>query len=639
MAFCHVKFMALKRNKITLYNNTSTRLTKLENFSADMASSIPASSNSRFNVVYTLCAVFLLLSLLMQPLFVHANEDELPAIATAEVIDIVDTEDEITLDLLDTIEIEEEQDSEVTDETAISVEELAAPDESALDGELSEFQTETDSVSDTVVTAVSLDEVSPDKPAVSGTATSSASEATVDSLDSATTTLASTSEPVLVSEVLDHTPEFQTSSSSNATTSEAVAVSDNDNNDVATTTLSTTTVSDVRQDFSSSKKEPEPESESVEVSTSTIQEIATSTASSTPDNVDPTVVQFIERSSPFSFNETECTTVDDGSFYCKKNSSDSSFLKDDLFAAPDSDGDLELFLRRNNIEQKITDNLVDDSSPYYDAVSHTIVWHRLIDDRYQIVAYDVDSGEEQVLTTTSVNNMQPTRAGNTTVWQRWIDNNWEIMLLESGSLSRLTESPEHDIAPHVRGSLVIWNVRASDGSQSLMTYDTVSKTYNEISDSDGVAVSNPRMVVVYDAIYGNGDTATKGFDLVTGEIIPLGQLPVELPDKLPEPESTGETRALVAPSAPKVVQDETEEVAGPDPTIDTNFENEDPAVGTLDLSTSATSAATTSTSALGEDFDLDLSTPNIPVVEELYSDDDTLILDSSTTTSTSSQSQ
>ncbi len=252
----------------------------------------------------------------------------------------------------------------------------------------------------------------------------------------------------------------------------------------------------------------------------------------------------VSSDSQFTFTKNECTQIDDGSFYCQ-NKKDSIELDDSLMAAPDVDGDLEIFLVRGGERFQLTHNTVDDASPHYDEYSQSIVWHRLIDDRYQIVTYDVETGEETQLTNTSVNNMEPSRHGNYTVWQRWVQNNWEIILYDGTVEKQITDSARHDIAPHVRGPLVIWNSQSNDGTQELKTYDIQNRTYTTIADGDGVSVANPRMVVVYEAVYENGDIVTKGYDLISGEIVPLESLPRKLPEELPNSDSTGEIRALI----------------------------------------------------------------------------------------------
>ena len=79
------------------------------------------------------------------------------------------------------------------------------------------------------------------------------------------------------------------------------------------------------------------------------------------------------------------------------------------------------------------------------------MWHSLLNDRYQIISYDLETEEEMQLTNTRYNNMEPTAYDDITVWQAWVGNNWEVMLYDGSSTTRLTNNDGHDISPHVRG--------------------------------------------------------------------------------------------------------------------------------------------------------------------------------------------
>ena len=361
-------------------------------------------------------------------------------------------------------------------------------------------------------------------------------------------------------------------------------------------------------------------------------ETDTATSSAQPDP-GLVAVSTVQSDQSIAFNKNECTEVADGSFYCQKLSLENQ-PADALFVAPDKTGDLEIYVVQDGVERKLTDNQWEDASPYYDSRSKTIVWHRLINDRYQIISYDIETGTETQLTDTRVNNMEPARNGEYVVWQRWVTNNWEIVLFDGEQELQLTDTLRHDIAPHILGDMIIWNVRSSDGTQSLMTYEISSQTYNHITDTEGVSVTNPRMLVMYEAQYQNGDTVMKGFDLATGEIIPIEHLPRQLPPVIPDPDATGEIRAL--PNNPNQEDDQETTVAepeasGPPPTN----------VGTT------TSATSTSTATTTEAHNLDLrptegavATTTDLVVEQAAIPDVVIspfIATSSTATGTSTQ--
>ena len=275
--------------------------------------------------------------------------------------------------------------------------------------------------------------------------------------------------------------------------------------------------------------------ENVTESTSTPLESATTTYQS---------ISVAESDDAVVFAKDDCTKLEDGSFYCREVEEDR--LEDALFSARDKDGDLEIFLVRDGKQAQITENLVDDASPYFDNISNTIVWQRLIDDRFQVISYNLETSEEIQLTDGSVNNMQPTRQGKYTVWQSWLNNSWNIVLYDGITQKQITNDNNHNLAPHIQGSLIIWNRTNANGDKTIEMYNIDSGSYVTVNDPDGLTVDNPRMVLVYDSLHPNGDIVTKGYDIFTGEFIQLDTLPKPLPD-IPDSETTTEVKALVQP--------------------------------------------------------------------------------------------
>lgn len=279
-------------------------------------------------------------------------------------------------------------------------------------------------------------------------------------------------------------------------------------------------------------------------------EFTESTTSATTTTEIPVAVSTVNSDAVMQFNRNDCVTVEDGSFYCQSKKEEAEQGTDGMYALQDKDGDLEIFLQKNGELAQLTFNTVDDAAPVFDAKSNTIVWHRLVDERYQIISYNLDTGDEAQLTADNVNNMEPSRSGNNTVWQRWNDTNWDIVLYDGTETKFLTDSLQHDIAPNVKGDLVMWNRLAADNTQTIELFDIVTQEFTTITDEEGGALSNPRMVLVYETAFANGDVVTKGYDVETGEVTPLANDPAELPEELPEPDATGETRALVQPKNP-----------------------------------------------------------------------------------------
>lgn len=258
------------------------------------------------------------------------------------------------------------------------------------------------------------------------------------------------------------------------------------------------------------------------------------------------------------FLKRDCVTVAGGAYYCQVRSAGGS-VKDALIAEPDSGGDLEIFLVKDGVYHQLTNNDVDDASPSYDGRSETMVWHRLVGDAYVIYEYDFTTGEERALSRGLDNDMEPSRFGNRTVWQRWLDGRWQVILYENDTETQLTTADAHHVAPVIRGEIIMWQTVDGLGEKQIETLDLLTGAYNTINDSESAALANPRMMMVYEAVYENGDVVTRGVDLKTGQIVGLGAVPAELPEELPESESTGETRALVSPKpTPKEGESEGE---------------------------------------------------------------------------------
>lgn len=216
-----------------------------------------------------------------------------------------------------------------------------------------------------------------------------------------------------------------------------------------------------------------------------------------------------------------------------------------VFAAPDKDGDSEIYFNNGHRVIQITHNLLDDSAPQYDPLSNTIVWQRLINGRYQIMSYDVKTKTEKQLTNTHTNNMEPSRNGDVTVWQRWVGSNWEIMLQKGTTTTQITSNTVADIAPQVQNGYVIWNTIDVHHEKRVAVYDIASGVTSYIADHNGGQVLNPRFVLVYDTKYANGDSVTQGFDPATGRVVPLGAEPGPTPKDIPSSNNTGQPSALL----------------------------------------------------------------------------------------------
>ena len=285
----------------------------------------------------------------------------------------------------------------------------------------------------------------------------------------------------------------------------------------------------------------------------------------------------------FSFAKDECTLVGDELFYCAKPVEEAEVLfMDRVFVARDDvEGDKEIFIEQDGELQQLTQNIYDDDAPFYDEFSGTIVWHRLIEGRYQIISYDVQSETEEQLTFDRYNNMQPNKYGDVLVWQGWIGDDWEILMLIGDELTMLTDNTRHDISPHVNGDHVVWQTFIN-GAWVMQIYDVRTGVTQTVEGADGASIENPRFVLVYDSKSETGDIETKGYDLQSVETVPLSATPAQAPRSIPDPEPTEEERALVSPTTQPKPKSEDSDETGDEPPLDTDTSEEDLVIPTFD---------------------------------------------------------
>lgn len=317
----------------------------------------------------------------------------------------------------------------------------------------------------------------------------------------------------------------------------------------------------------------------------------------------------------FSFSKDECTTVGDGTFYCAQAVANAEVTYTDrIFSAKDVDGDKEIYVEKNGELIQISSNQFDDDAPYYDEVSNTAVWHRLIEGRYQIIVYDFDTEEEVQLTHDRYNNMQPNRFGDAIVWQGWVGSDWEVFIETKGVVKMLTDNTTHDITPGVNGTHIVWQ-SFENNTWQMKVYDMRTGAIDTIENAEGGSIENPRFVLVYDTKFESGDIETKGYDLKSGEVVHLSAKPVSLPEKLPDPDQTGEERALVS----TVTQLKPKTESDDDTTPDTMGGSDgDPENGDIVIDAFAPDVQSTSTDEVVLDsVDVDIPTIEIPALEEV----------------------
>lgn len=246
----------------------------------------------------------------------------------------------------------------------------------------------------------------------------------------------------------------------------------------------------------------------------------------------------------YQFGVDDCVTVEDGFFYCTKEKPTEVTGADRFFSAVDAEGDAEIYAEKDGELIMLTDNDYDDVAPYFDGEDDRLVWHALIDDRYQIMEYDFDSGEERQLTFDAFNNMEPVARGDVLVWQAWIGNDWEIFMKQGENVSQITDNDVHDIDPAIRGDFVLWQ-HLTEESWVVEVYDVTSGKIETLTGIGGNSLSNPRLMLVYESLAEDGSIATMGYDLEEKIVVPIKTTSGEMPNEIPKPAHQEEEGAFV----------------------------------------------------------------------------------------------
>ena len=292
----------------------------------------------------------------------------------------------------------------------------------------------------------------------------------------------------------------------------------------------------------------------------------------------------------YLFGKQQCIQVD-GGFYCMQEkeatTTDLYLENEEVFVEIDAQGDKEIYFNVGGKKEQITNNWYEDDKPVYSDGSGVIVWQALIQDRYQIMVYNVITGELRQLTSTSYNNTNPHVYGNTIVWQAWIENNWEIfstdIIQTEREIMRITNNSWDDMFPQIHEKLVTWQAFI-DGVWNVFVYNLLDKSTMCVGESDG-QYENPRFMLIMDNKKENGDVNTIGYDAGTGKVIPLGTTPAPvMPQSVPESPAQDQNEA-VPTGGPQVSSSNSQREDSADGDGD-----DDPATSGGDPSTSATTS-------------------------------------------------
>lgn len=368
-------------------------------------------------------------------------------------------------------------------------------------------------------------------------------------------------------DVPDSDEDVITATTTGTVTEEKVAsstteVTDDESSNVATSTDSENTSSGSGGSGSDAGTETEVVEDDVATSTATSTsdihviedeedtEVQDDTVSTTTDeaNTETPVIEaeiLLSEDNFYQFSKQSCVAVGDGTFHCSSNELNSYDSKSVVYAELGESGNMEIFLQTSDdAVRQITDNEYDDTAPYYDPETLQIAWQRLIDDRHQVILYDIAKDKESQLTFSRTNNMEPKVSVDGVVWQAWDNNDWEIMYFDGQFTDQITDNNTQDVAPVIRDKYILWTV-IGRSDQEAKVYSLDSKEILTISGYDGGIIENPRFVLVYDTKFENGDVITQGFDPTTGISQPIAAQPAPDPVDIPLPDPIGEIRALI----------------------------------------------------------------------------------------------
>lgn len=232
------------------------------------------------------------------------------------------------------------------------------------------------------------------------------------------------------------------------------------------------------------------------------------------------------------FKDNECIPTDDGGYYCVASklgigASTTEAATSRVYAQAGENDDKEIYYEDANGKTQITTNEYDDDSPSYDENSSIILWHALINGRYQIMFYDKSPagiGFRQ-LTDTEYNNTNPYISGKSAVWQGWVNNNWEIFYVKdvtapSLEIRQITSTVENDMFPHLSEKFITWQSFFED-TWHVFVYDMETGETSQITKTADGKYENPRFALLFEKRDENGEVKTIGYDIASGQEIPI----------------------------------------------------------------------------------------------------------------------
>lgn len=276
---------------------------------------------------------------------------------------------------------------------------------------------------------------------------------------------------------------------------------------------------------SSSPSSPSPTDSLLTGAASSTESVASSTDDREATDTDPIIVP---KQYAYTFDEGDCTLVANGEFYCIASGPERQATSDPrVYAEKDREGDREIYYFDGVEVHRITNNGYDDFAPVFDSENLQIAWQAMIQDRLQVMLYDVPTRTTRQVTMGRENASNPDLAHGMLVFQQWVGTNWEVMRTavpkhgEPFEIEQMTDNAVHDMFPRVYDHLITWQ-REKGSSWEVVVYDFTTGRTHELEKSDTTRYDHPRFALLFDSTHNNGDVETVGYDLESGEMMELG---------------------------------------------------------------------------------------------------------------------
>ncbi len=104
------------------------------------------------------------------------------------------------------------------------------------------------------------------------------------------------------------------------------------------------------------------------------------------------------------------------------------------------------------------------------AAGQYVVWVETVNGAGQIVRYDIPTRTEVRITDSSTNQHPRVNAAGLVVWERWLDDRWQLFYFDGISTIQLTDG-DVSTDPELEGNQLLFNRQDSEGEWSAYAYD------------------------------------------------------------------------------------------------------------------------------------------------------------------------